>query len=183
MGSCMERNLQEISKGNPSNISILHGCGDYDFYGQIDAETSGQDDALYELFLPQHFHLEELHKAAPTATFLLNVRPPEEWAKSVMSWFGYGARFLNTFGIERTHDVKQNETKKYELLVSIYENHTKIVREFIRMHPSHALVEINIKDRNAGIILSQAFGLNKNCWSHHNPTIAHKSLQNNQSPP
>lgn len=56
---------------------ILEGCGDYDVYAQMDGELGKK------MYLPQHFTLQELHDYAPSATFLLNLRPAEDWVKSV----------------------------------------------------------------------------------------------------
>jgi hypothetical protein len=85
MGVCMQQNLD---KGLP----ILRDCGDYDFYGQMDCERR-LDTSEYCMFLPQHFHLEELHEYAPNATLILNLRPAEDWVRSIMNWFGHGTLF------------------------------------------------------------------------------------------
>ena len=54
----------------------------------------------------------------------------------------------------------------------IHFKHFELVRDFVQEHPLHALVEVNITDKNAGVILAEAFGLNAAAWK-----IVNKSKQ------
>ena len=115
------------------------------------------------MFLPQRFHLDRLHAFSPTATFILNLRPDKDWVHSVTHWFGLGGRFLRLFRVENEN------TDRNQALLDIYNNHTAFVRNFVRLHPSHALVEVDISSPNAGKALSDAFSLrSESCWGKHN---------------
>lgn len=135
---------------------VLEGCGEYDVYGQMDAELGRS------IHLPQHFDLELLHVFAPQATFLLNLRPASDWVNSVTHWYGLGGRFLTQFRV----DIKK--VNRNEALEQIYQNHTRYVRDFVKLHPSHALVEVDISNPQAGASLSDAFGVPSSCWGLHN---------------
>lgn len=135
---------------------ILEGCGDFDVYAQMDAELGSS------IYLPQHFDLELLHEYAPHATFLLNLRPAHAWMKSVTNWYGLGGRFLRLFQV----DVDKVERNK--ALEEIFDNHTALVREFVRTHPSHPLVEVDISSPSAGETMATAFGIPLSCWGLHN---------------
>jgi hypothetical protein len=151
------RTFSECMRGNlKSNRPILQGCGDYQVYAQMDAELGKG------IFLPQRFQLDALHAYAPNATFLLNVRPSHDWVHSVSNWFGLGGRFLNRFKI----DVRN--VNRQEVLREIYDNHTVFVRDFVRQHPSHKLVEVDISSPMAGQVLANAFGVDESCWGQHN---------------
>jgi hypothetical protein len=164
MGVCMQRNLEK-------GLSILEDCGGYDFYGQMDCERR-LDTSEYSMFLPQHFHLEELHEFAPNATLILNLRPAEDWVRSIMNWFGYSTRFLNAFGVD-----KRNVDKE-EALKLIYNNHTRTIRNFAKKYPTHALIEVNITDTNAPSILRESLVfLRNNCWEKRNPSSQNKRLR------
>ena len=63
---------------------------------------------------------------------------------------------------------KNNMTEIKEILKTIYYNHTNFVRDFVRRHPSHALVEVNITHKNASVVLAEAFGLDSNAWKNVN---------------
>jgi len=107
MSHCLLENLQEQARQNKNNNpqfdskwnhSILDGCGDYDVYTEMNGpylpptlppdikQEQQQDDPFHSskgIFLPQHYHLEELHAAVPTATWILNVRSVDDWIRSV----------------------------------------------------------------------------------------------------
>jgi hypothetical protein len=61
-------------------------------------------------------------------------------------------------------------------LAKIYDEHTHNVREFVKRHPSHRLIEVNITDPNAGKIMSNAFGLSETCWGHKNKKEEHDKI-------
>ena len=120
-------------------------------------------------FLPQHFYLQQLHEELPTSTFVLPLRSPEDWAKSAFRWFQMRARMVNEYRYYNRSLERPGRARAIEFLQSIYVEHSDFVRKFVREHPSHRLVEINITDPRAGEILSKAFhGLQASCWGHHN---------------
>ena len=136
---------------------ILESCGDYDVYAQMDAELGRS------IHLPQYSELDLLHAYAPQATFLLNLRPAREWMNSVTHWYGLGGRFLTYFNV----DI--NRVNRNQALEEIFLNHTQYIRDFVELHPSHPLVEVDISSPTAGAVLSDAFGVPASCWGLHNP--------------
>lgn len=175
---------------------MLEGCGDYQVYAQLDGERpvrrlrpgvlgslteAGEwdPDARNTHFLPQHFWLDQLHDDYPSATFILPLRPPHEWAASAMNWFHmrhYVAReyWYHNRSLERPQGLPAFG----EFLERIYVEHTSMVEDFCRRHPSHRLVVVNIKDEHAGQVLAEAFGLEADCWGHFNQAIHHDKLGN-----
>jgi hypothetical protein len=143
MGQCIQRNVDRKA------ANVLEGCGDYQVYAQIDTEIANS------IMLPQHFSLEEIHKAYPTSTFILNIRSTSKWVSLVTNGLGLGARLKRKF--ERTGD-------KVVALTQIYEEHSKMVKDFVAKHPSHTLVELNVDAANAGKILSDSVGGDASCW-------------------
>jgi hypothetical protein len=107
--------------------------------------------------------MDQLHEYAPNATLILNLRPAEDWVKSVTNWYGLGGRFLKLFQID-LGKVKN----RHGALVDIYNNHSQFIRDFARAHPSHKLIEVDITSDGAGKVLTDSFGLDKKCWGIHN---------------
>jgi Sulfotransferase domain len=169
MAECISNNLN-------NKRPILEGCGDYPVYAQLDGEmkSSGINHIPMSHFLPQHFHLDELHDYDPNATYVLPLRDAMAWAESVINWFNMRKRLVSAYRlhqIPQAFDVmkpKKNITRMREFLRDIYMNHTETIRQFVRQHPSHTLVEFDIAQPNAGTIMSQAFGLPSECWNHEN---------------
>ena len=167
---------------------LFTNLGDYDIHTQLDGEThygrvpsnlrSDQSDkeCIISYFLPQHYHLDELYDAAPGATWILNLRRPEDWAKSVMGWLDMAPRLLESDvcyhrkASPMLPSSPQNDTMQF--LIGLYERHTKKVREFARNHPSLRIIEIDIMRSDVGSVLTAAFqdhdGVRPDCWSRHN---------------
>ena len=61
-----------------------------------------------------------------------------------------------------------NSKNRRNLLKSVCNYHMQYVRDWVASHPSHALVEIEITDEDAGKRLADAFGLREECWGHFN---------------
>lgn len=183
MATCILRNLG-------LNASLLEGCGDYDVYMQLDGErptrTFGKargvllENARYHIIahgdrsdlqmhlLPQIFFLEELHEASPNATYILPLRPPEEWANSVFHWFNARGRIVNEFRHFNQSLQRPGKALAKQFLARVYQEHNDRIRLFVKKYSSHKLVEVNITEPNAGEQLSATFGLNASCWGHHN---------------
>lgn len=63
---------------------------------------------------------------------------------------------------------KEEHMRRRDDLAVIYNLHLEKIRSFVREHPSHKLVEINVDDENAGQMLAEEFsGLKPNCWDFH----------------
>jgi len=188
MADCLLNNLE---KGNATNI--LNPCGNFDVFGELNGPRKAinhptlrkkkgylLDDGSFDfdgpgerLFFPQHFRIQELHDSYPYATWILNWRDFDPWIDSVMKWGSVELhyQFLNEFymqGAIPSIPPSSNLTLVKEVMKKIYLEHFDLVRDFVREHPSHALVEVNITDKNASVVLAEAFGLNAKAWKHVN---------------
>jgi hypothetical protein len=186
MAKCILRNMAK-------NRPMLEGCGDYQMYAQLDGErpiysaSQGQkgvllnngtlevhsrtprgQSSLMRHFLPQHFHLEEIHQHAPSATYVLPLRDPLVWANSAFKWFVMRGRFVNEYIAHNNSIERPGKAGAVDFLARIYQEHTEFIRDFVRKHPTHRLVEVNITANDAGKVMAKAFGLNEQCWGHHN---------------
>jgi hypothetical protein len=56
----------------------------------------------------------------------------------------------------------------------IFQFHNDHVREFVRKHPSHAFLEVDISHNETGQLLADKFGLDASCWGHHNEAKKHR---------
>lgn len=211
MSRCILENIMENHDRFQHNLSrprkhLLEGCGDYDFYSEINGPRMFQshhfrileDDGTFltrtqskrepRLILPQHHYLEELHQQFPNATFILNLRPTQEWVNSVMRWGttlrqeipneflaqdhkrGFSTfhdhATLQRYGV--THIPPQTVSDLNSTLAYIMDYHSNYVRDFVRRHPSHTLIEVDITRYDTGQRLADAFGLNETCWEHRN---------------
>jgi len=99
---------------------ILEGCGDYDFYTELngprmfvdtnfrtlhdDGRLANRRQSLEHprMILPQHHYLPQIHEQYPNATFILNTRPVPEWVESVLKWGG--GRKSSTLTEELIHE-------------------------------------------------------------------------------
>lgn len=202
MATCILRNMSR-GKGKTRTRTLLEGCGDYQVYAQIDGErpvkhnrNTNKTGSLSETgrlnedfkmrhFLPQHFYLDELHHHAPNATYILPLRKASDWADSVYNWFRmryyvyseYKSFNRSSIGFDYNPDDKLGTLQWLE---RIFQEHTQMVRNFVRQHPSHLLVEVNMTSSSdegaAGRQMSQIFGLPEECWGHHNKREEHDAL-------
>jgi hypothetical protein len=178
MSSCMLRNLA-------NNYPILYKCGNFDVFAEMNGPRKAMinetghtgillDNGTYDfegpgsrIMLPQHHYLQDIHDEYPSATFILNLRPVEEWMASVLRWGNDLAnQLVNEYYVQSGGVTKRptNTAEMVEFLSEIYTNHNTLVREFVQEHPSHALVEVDISDAGAGDLLADSFGLNATCW-------------------
>jgi hypothetical protein len=177
MATCM---LQHLAKKKP----MLKGCGEFDVYCQLDGERKAYRNGVLlddgsktkvgtqRMFLPQHFNLQQLHDEYPNATWILPLRDhPKTWATSVLKWFRIRFFFFNEY-VHKSKDgslvFPNSVEEQYNFLVKIYEEHTKLIQDFVKEHPSHKLVQVNISDPDAGIVMEEAFGYSRQCWGHAN---------------
>lgn len=197
------------------NRQIFQGCGDYEFYSEINGprrlgglknkeyndrnilddgtiESKAESNKRPRILLPQHHYLDRIHEQFPDATFILNLRPVDDWVKSVINWptnlklelpYEFFAQHKNgnltaSFGKDIEPPAQYRGLFADEFLVRpkqlagllkyFYNYHSEHVREFVKQHPSHTLIEVNITHDNAGRVLADAFGLNETCWGHFN---------------
>jgi len=193
MAVCVLENMAQGRK-------MLEGCGDYEAYCQIDGErpvqrkrsppdfnrngvlledgslefhdlsTPAGRQEMYRHFLPQHFQLQRLHEDYEAATYVLPLRNSTEWAISALNWFQMRGRFVNEYMAHNSSLQRPGKAGAMQFLVRIYNEHTEYIRQFVKAHPQHKLIEFHISDPSAGEKLADAFGLQYNaaCWGHHN---------------
>ena len=142
--------------------------------------TQGSYDGVRPLCAyPQITHLQEIHDAYPNATFILNIRPTEKWIASISKWTGDRRRaeqgYLRQVFTKCEFPGFPSGTGAIdEELKAFYEGHTKRVKNFVRNHPSHTLVEVHIEDKNSAKVLEDAFGISSECWEVRNASPGQK---------
>lgn len=152
-----------------TNMPLLESCGNFDVWSQMDVSESHS----YCVF-PQIEYLEHIHKESPNATFLFNRRDLDKWASSVARWQGLPDH-------DQSKPPMSNRLAKCKSLGLLSQTesslkdfhlqHVHRIRQFVKDHPSHALLEIDIADPNAGQRMSRAFGLPEKFWGHANANI------------
>ena len=176
MADCMVSNLQD-------HLPILDGCGDYDVYtelngprrrAQADQDMVGADGSMGyrpRIFLPQHYHLKELHDYAPNATWILNLRPVPDWIRSVQQVPA------NMLAKQLLYEAREQEPHRWttrphpadgllsitsepyrpnaDFLQDFWQAHVDRVLSFVQQHPTHSLVIVNITHPEAGRVLAQ----------------------------
>lgn len=164
ISDCMVSNLQD-------RLPILDGCGEYDVYTELNGprRKTPADQAFRaadgtigyrpRLFLPQHFHLEELHAYAPNATWILNVRPINDWVHSVRQVpANMLAKQLLFEAQEQNPDRwlhpnfwnSQAYRPNQDFLVEFWKEHIGRITSFVAQHPTHPLIWVNITNLDAG---------------------------------
>jgi len=86
---------------------------------------------------------------------VLNFRPSLDWVTLVLDW----DRSFNGSLAESNDDPRQ-------FLERIYQENSELVRDFVRQHPTHNLIEVDINDDSSGRIIADAFGFEEACWHH-----------------
>eukprot|EP00978_Attheya_sp_CCMP212_P037841 scaffold182005_cov59-Attheya_sp.AAC.2 len=164
----------QVIKGNiEHNRPPLQGTGNYQVYAQMDVELPHETvfegiSRPFACYMPQVNDLEQLSASYPKATFILNTRNATAWVKS-----------LRTF-LEFDEKLKQCDLKGFpagtgdtdEEFEAFFQNHAQNIRNFVKKHPSHTLIEVNIEDPNAGTQLAEAFGQSAECWVKRNAGAA-----------
>ena len=118
---------------------------------------------------PQITHLQEIHDAYPNATFILNLRPVENWIRSISKWAGdkrrtSGGYLRQVLAMCDLPGFPSGVGKTDDELRAFYENHSNRIRSFVERNPSHALVEVSIEAEKAGRFLEENFGISHHCW-------------------
>jgi hypothetical protein len=176
-----------------SSANILDGCGDYDIYTEMNGPKLPTRDSQTPpgIFLPQHYHLQELHEAEPTATWILNIRPVDEWIRSVLNV--PAQKLLEQLKEEvEMHNTMRNGTiareqfnrpvagtrrdQDIQFLKEFWEDHIDHVQAFIKEHPTHQLIEIDISSPAVGVDLAKSLWKNQSmsldkakfCWKKYN---------------
>jgi len=75
-----------------------------------------------------------------------------------------------------------NNVQRRTFLESVYHYHQQYIRDWVSSHPTHALIEVNIADVDAGKTLATSFGLQEECWGHFNKKTKEKLKPNKPKP-
>jgi len=188
-GSCVFHNLN-------ASQPAFHGCGNARVFSQFDVET-GDPFAwflpqhftlplLHESYpkatfvlntreTPERWADNVMHWYSVTNRFMnsfglryhkdidpasITIAPKEDLNNQVLY------RELEK-SIARAKDVDEHNRRRNEL-ADVYRKHTEKVRDFVRDHPSHRLVEVNVDDPDAGQVLAGEFSgenFRASCWS------------------
>lgn len=132
------------------------GMDNFAVYSEIDAQIDGAP----HMFLPQYSYLHQIHKQYPRATFILNMRDPKSWIKSIDNWKDLRQKFIDI----DLEDFKAGKGETDEELEEFYLLQAQKVRDFVKVFSSHELIEIDIVGEETGQIMQDSFGITKDCW-------------------
>ena len=161
-GKRMRRNLTKLNKPAFDNMDKFH------IYTELDAQEYNGG-----MTVPQWEFLDGIHNHFPNATWILNLRNPHDWLNSVNRWQDLRQRFIdNPF----QPNLPRGKGKNDDDMINFYLAQAERIRNFVRDHPSHTLVEVQIdgdKDNknDAGQVMEDAFGISKVCWKKRNSNI------------
>ena len=159
-GTCMHH---AVAMGKPP----LASCGAFYFYGELNYVTETP------CHWPQIHMLDEIHAEAPNATFILVFRDIKSWTRSIRRWKEVNVPFL----IDALRDYCNVGSTDAEL-EQFFCDQVNRVRTFVKVHPSHKLVEVQLEDtENTSNILFRQFGIKRECWGHRNNN--NKNNENN----
>ena len=150
--SCGQRMLNNLLKEKEA----FDGMDSFAVYAEIDAQINGG-----RMVIPQWQNLYEIHKQFPRATFILNMRDPKKWIKSIDRWMDLRQRFID---IDLGPAFPKGAGKTDPELEAFYLFQAQKVRDFVAAFPSHELVEIDIGSEDTGQIMQDSFGITKDCW-------------------
>lgn len=155
IGKCMAR-------AKAQNLPLIKTCGDYAMYGQLDYPMPQNKKCQ----LPQITLLQDFHTEHPDATFILNLRNASHWTSSVHRWRGMHRRLPQcALGPGDSSHISLRQW---------YYLHVQRIRQFVTLHPTHALVEIDVEHEDTGKRMEAIFGINETCWV--SPKSIHKML-------
>lgn len=125
-------------------------------------------------YFPQIENLDEIHEESPHATFLLTFRDMTGWYRSISHW-PPNAEVVNPSMVMKNRMQRSNisglpagmgrDESEFSMWFC---NHVTNVRDFVRKHPSHVLIEIDIEGSDNDVILGDLFGIPRSCWGHAN---------------
>lgn len=157
-GKCME---QAVLDGKPP-ISGCKGTNSLDVLCQLDNNFEGCS-------YPQITLLDEIHREFPRASFVLPFRPVNDWIRSARDYHNMESRWNNCLlpGLVK----KQKQLSKQDIR-NWWCGHVNHVREFVKRHPTHKLVELDLYDaQSSSKALASLFNADASCWGHSNSNV------------
>jgi hypothetical protein len=135
------------------SLPPLHTCGpSTTVWSQIDVEYPPD-----RCHFPQIVNLPELHSESPHSTLLLNRRNMTLWMNSVKGW----SRHMDERLAGCDHGPRSANTSD---MIQWHVEHIYRIRQFVKDHPSHALVEFDIADETTGGLLATLFQTSATHW-------------------
>ncbi len=148
-----------------------------------------------DCFFPQLSILEEFHAESPYATLVLTFRPMHDWTKSVTGWHSVLERLQQCHlpnlprGVpdlsaeperDEVYKKRLNHTDELEaVMAQFFCSHILHVRNFVKEHPTHTLIELDLYADETPRILDKLFPSRilpasennnatlKSCWDKH----------------
>ena len=160
--------IDKIHEQYPNATFILHTRPTIDWVKSV---MSWNDVLKYELtneFYIQYMKLDKEHsKATIGSTTSHNDTNLDDW------WWHHNSNTTKHDGRNNTTTIAktrrpQTAEELSSFLYWLYNYHTKFIQNFVKLHPSHTLIEIDITNNDTGTILANSFGLDSNCWKQMN---------------
>ncbi|KAG7344271.1 hypothetical protein IV203_022279 [Nitzschia inconspicua] len=161
---CGKRLDSNIEGGREAFEEIDH----YHLYAELDANTNNG------IILPQYKYLQQIYEVYPNATWILNLRDPQDWLKSIDRWQNLRQRFIwsnqkpDLPSQGRSKSGERPTGEKDEDMINFYNKQAQRVKDFVSNHPSLHFVEVQIDQKDAGEIMERAFGISQHCWGNKN---------------
>ena len=164
----------------------LDRCGNYDAYLQIEGPRSKNQRNSKLLYFPQIEMLDEIVSAYPNATYVLTFRSMDGWYRSLSDWGG-PKRFRTSLSLKermKRSNVTglRDDADGTRDFGAFFCDHVKRVRDAV---PWERLVEIDIEDDDAGIMLAETFDADAGCWGHMNANakrLSSATIERNEDP-
>jgi hypothetical protein len=157
--SCGKRMRTNLKFGK---VNIFDSIDMFDIYTEIDAQENNGG-----ITIPQWSFIQEIHDNFPSATWILNLRNPENWLNSIDQWEDLRKRLID---FPFLPILPTGKGKDDEDMIQFYLHQAMRIRNFVKRHPSHTLVEVEIDSPDAGQIMEAAFGISsEKCWKRRNP--------------
>jgi len=154
-GKRMRRNITKMKKKAFDQMDM------FTLYAELDGQEKNGG-----ITVPQWQFVKEIHEHFPEATWILNVRDPHDWLKSIDRWQDLRQRLIDN---HFPPDLPRGKGGDDQDMISFYLEQAQRIRRFVNKHPSHTLVEVPIDKPEAGKIMEDAFGISAEaCWRKRN---------------
>jgi hypothetical protein len=157
--SCGKRMRRNVTK--MKNTTAFHTMDMFHLYSELDGQEYNGG-----ISVPQWHFIQAVHDNFPNATWILNLRDPHDWLKSINRWQDLRQRFIdNPFKPDLPIGVGGDDND----MIKFYNAQAQKIRDFAAEHPSHNLVEVQIDSPEAGEVMEDAFGISADaCWKKRN---------------
>eukprot|EP00526_Cylindrotheca_closterium_P015369 CAMPEP_0113634692 /NCGR_PEP_ID=MMETSP0017_2-20120614/18071_1 /TAXON_ID=2856 /ORGANISM="Cylindrotheca closterium" /LENGTH=245 /DNA_ID=CAMNT_0000545415 /DNA_START=378 /DNA_END=1115 /DNA_ORIENTATION=+ /assembly_acc=CAM_ASM_000147 len=156
--SCGKRMRRNITK---MKTKAFHSMDMFTVYAELDGQEKNGG-----ITVPQWQFVKEIHEHFPEATWILNLRDPHDWLKSIDKWQDLRQRFIDNPFLP---DLPRGKGGDDQDMIEFYLKQAQRIRKFVEENPSHTLVEVPIDKPEAGKIMEDAFGISaEGCWRKRN---------------